>query len=172
MAAATTALLAPAIRAAVSRRDSTALLKTIEPIDSFLEGISEGPRHQAALAAIFAGLALLLVLTGVYGVMAGEMTQRTREMGIRMAIGASPGNVLCLALTRGVYLAAFGATLGCAIVWGLLTWLRNQVEALRLIDPSIVFLAAFLVVAAMALAAFVPAWRASQIHPATALRSE
>jgi putative ABC transport system permease protein len=166
------ALLAPAIRAAVARHNPTALLKTIQPMDSFLNTVTEAPRHQASLAALFAGLALLLVLTGVYGVMAGEMTQRTREMGIRMAIGATSLEVLRLGLSRGLGLAAIGASLGAVFAWATLQALQSQIEALRVIDTSIILLAALLVVAGMALAAFVPAWRASRIDPSMALRTE
>lgn len=166
------ALLAPAIRAAVARRSPTALLKTIQPVNSFLDEITQGPRYQAGLAAVFAGLALLLVLTGVYGVMAGEMTQHTREMGIRMAIGASSGDVLRLGISRGLWLAGLGTLLGSALSWGLLRLLQSQVSALRLVHPSIILLAAVLVIAGMAIAAFFPAWRASKIHPSLALRTE
>lgn len=166
------ALLAPGIRAAVARRSPTALLKTIQPVNSFLDGITEGPRYQAGLAAVFAGLALLLVLTGVYGVMAGEMTQRTREMGIRMAIGASSGDVLRLGISRGLWLAVLGTLLGSALAWALLQLLQSQVSALRVVHPTIILLAAALVIAGMALAAFFPAWRASKIHPSLALRTE
>ncbi len=122
------------------------------------------------LVGVLGALALLLAVIGLYGVMSYAVSQSTREMGLRMALGAGASNLLRLVISRGLALAAGGAVLGAAVALGLTRLLGNLLYKVRPNDP-LVFGAAFAVMTFAALAAcFVPAWRATRIDPARALR--
>jgi predicted permease len=131
-----------------------------------------GVRMGGRLLTTFGGLALLLAVVGVYGVKSYVVSQRTREIGIRMALGARPASVLWLVLREGVWLTAMGLAIGlplAALAGRALSGLLYQVSPL---DP-VVFAAAPLVLAIAAVAAcYLPARRATRIMPLTALRTE
>jgi predicted permease len=126
----------------------------------------------ARLFAIFGAVALLLAVVGVYGVKAYVVSRRTREIGIRMALGATPGNVMWLVLREGMTLTAFG--LGAGLVLAGLTGrlLSGMLYEVSPIDP-LVFAGAPLVLAAAALtASYLPARKATKVLPLTALRTD
>jgi predicted permease len=131
-----------------------------------------GVRMGGRLLTTFGGLALLLAVVGVYGVKSYVVSQRTREIGIRMALGARPASVMWLVLREGVWLTAMGLAIGlplAALAGRALSGLLYQVSPL---DP-VVFAAAPLVLAVAAVAAcYLPARRATRIMPLTALRTE
>jgi ABC-type antimicrobial peptide transport system permease subunit len=115
-------------------------------------------------------LALLLAAIGLYGVMSYTVSQSTREMGLRMALGAGASNVLKLVLSRGLALTAGGVALGAAVALGLTRLLGNLLYKVSPRDP-LAFASAFMILAVASLAAcLLPAWRASHIDPARALR--
>ena len=123
------------------------------------------------LVSVLGALALLLAVIGLYGVMAYTVSQSTRELGLRMALGAGASNLLRLVISRGLALTAGGALLGAAVALGLTRLLGNLLYHVSPNDP-LAFGAAFTVMSIAALAAcFLPAWRATRTDPAEALRN-
>jgi putative ABC transport system permease protein len=135
--------------------------------------VSLAPRRfSAELVGAFAGLALLLATVGIYGLLAYMVGQRTNEIGLRMALGASPTNILRLIIGKGAVLATIGVLTGllCAVATAPL--LASLLYGVRVIDPQ-VFLAVPAILTAVALvASYIPARRATRINPTTALRQE
>jgi predicted permease len=122
------------------------------------------------LVGVLGGLALLLAAIGLYGVMSYAVSQSTRELGLRMALGAGASNLLRLVLSRGLALTAGGVILGAAVAFGLTRLLGNLLYKVSPRDP-LAFGSAFVVMMAAALAAcFLPAWRATRTDPVRALR--
>ncbi|MBI3282360.1 MAG: ABC transporter permease [Acidobacteria bacterium] len=146
------------------------VISDVQTMDKLVWNASSRPRFYAVLLAVFGGLALLLAATGLYGVLSYAVSRRTREIGIRMALGAS-GSMVFRDVMRGALLLVFaGVTLG---IGGSLVLTRLIAAQLYHTSPSdpVTFAAVVLVlVAVAALAAFVPARRAVRVHPAAALR--
>ena len=125
-----------------------------------------------ALVALFGGLALLLASLGLYGVMSYTVSQSARELGLRMALGASTSNLLRLVLSRGLLLTTTGIAIGIALALLLTRLLGNLLYQVSPRDP-LAFVAAFAVMTFASLAAcFLPAWRATRTDPMRALRAE
>jgi predicted permease len=132
----------------------------------------EGARYRALLFGVFAGLAVCLAMAGVYGVMAYAVEQRSKEIGLRMALGASTGSVLRLILRQGLILASLGLVLGLAgagVATRLLTTVLFEVQPN---DPWVYLAVAILLGVVTLLASYVPARRASNVDPLAALRQE
>src|SRR6266702_2825143 len=132
---------------------------------------STSPQQVAVtLVGILSGLALLLAAIGLYGVMSYAVSQSTRELGLRMALGASTSNLLRLVMSRGLTLTAGGVLLGAAVALALTRLLGNLLYKVSPRDP-LAFGSAFMVMTIAALAAcFLPAWRATRTDPARVLR--
>ncbi|HEV8145730.1 MAG TPA: ABC transporter permease [Bryobacteraceae bacterium] len=161
-----------AVHAAVGRVDKDLALYAMKTLEEIADDSVARPRFRAVLALTFAIAALAIAALGVYGVLAYAAGQRTREFGIRMALGASPGNVLGLVLKQGAQIAAAGIAIGL----GLSLWLAQSLTTLlfgvKPFDP-VTFLIAPLVLAVIALAACaIPARRAASVDPAIALHEE
>jgi putative ABC transport system permease protein len=121
---------------------------------------------------IFAGIALLLATGGIYGVMAFAVTQRTQEIGIRMALGARPVDVLQLVVKHGMKLALLGIVIGLAGSWAITRFMKQLlvgVEATDLLTFSVVSMCLLL---AALVACYLPARRATKVDPLVALRHE
>jgi putative ABC transport system permease protein len=130
------------------------------------------PRMGAALLSIFGGLALLLAMIGVYGVMSYSVTQRSQELGIRMALGARASDVLLLVLKQGMVLAASGAALGVALALLLGRVVSTLLFGVSGRDPlTLAGVSAVLTLVAL-LACYIPARRAARVDPLVALRCE
>ena len=129
-------------------------------------------RFSATLLTVFAGIALLLSAVGIYGVMAYVVTQRTREIGIRMALGARPGDVLGLMLRRGAILAIAGVAIGTAGALGATRVLTTLLYEVRPNDAATYLAIAVLLLLVTVVASYVPARRAAAVDPSSALRSE
>jgi putative ABC transport system permease protein len=130
------------------------------------------PRFQARLLNLCAGLALLLAACGIYGVLAYSVTQRQREIGIRMALGAPRNNVLGLVLRQGMRLTLLGVGLGVVAALALTKVLQNLLYEVRPTDP-LTYAAVTLTLLLIALfACWLPARRAAKVDPMVALRSE
>jgi len=130
------------------------------------------PRLRMMLVGLFAGLALLLAMTGMYGVMSYVATQRIPEFGVRIALGASPRNVLLLVLGRAVQMALLGVVVGLAVAFSAARMMNAMLFGLKATD-AITYAGVLLAVTPIVvLAAAVPAWRAAHADPVAALRSE
>jgi ABC-type antimicrobial peptide transport system permease subunit len=130
------------------------------------------PRFRTALVASFAGVALLLALVGIYGVIAYSVTQRRREMAIRRSVGARSGSLLRLVIGQGVRLALLGIALGAAGSLALTHLLRRFLFGVSAADPAVFATVPVLVLAIAAAASIVPAARAARIDPMRVLRED
>ena len=124
------------------------------------------------MLAIAGTMALLLGIVGIYGVMSYTVSQRTREMAIRLALGAKPGELERAFVGNGLALAGAGIVIGLAAAAGLTSLMKSILFGIRTLDPVIYFGMAAVLVAAAALASYIPARRASRIDPNEALRIE
>ena len=131
-----------------------------------------GPRFNTLLLGVFAGVALFLAAIGIYGVMAYAVTQQTHELGIRLALGAQPRNVLHLVLRQGVRLAGVGATFGVAAALALTRLMAGLLYGVSATDPVTFSCVVILLLAIALLACYVPARRAMRVDPMVALRHE
>jgi predicted permease len=136
-------------------------------------GLSLMPARVGALLATgFGGLGTLLAAIGLYGVIAFSVTRRTREIGVRMAIGAKPAEVMSMIMRQGFAIVAIGVVVGCALAAAAATALSGLLYGISPFDPIAWGLALTAMLAAAAFANFVPARRAMRIDPITALRIE
>jgi ABC-type antimicrobial peptide transport system permease subunit len=124
------------------------------------------------LCLIFAGLAVLLAAIGIYGVLAYSVSQRTREFGIRAALGAGAKDVVGMVVGYGLRMAAIGLALGAAGAFALTRLMTAMLYDVRPSDPSVFAGVIVLLTAVACVASFVPSARAARIPPATALRHE
>jgi len=129
-------------------------------------------RFSMTLLTIFAGLALVLSAVGIYGVMAYNVAQRTREIGIRLALGAARKDVLAMVLLNGASLAVFGMLVGIAGALALNYLLRSQLYGVSPADPATYIVVALLLGAVALAASYIPAHRATRVDPLVALRYE
>jgi putative ABC transport system permease protein len=129
-------------------------------------------RFQMLLIGVFAVLAVALSLVGVYGVVTASVAARTREFGVRMAIGATPKSVLTMVLREGVALTVMGLLAGTLVAAGLSRLVAALTPGVRSTDPLTYAAIALLVGAASVLACLVPAVRATRVHPMETLRAE
>jgi predicted permease len=167
-----TAALGPEIRDAVRSLDPDMPIFNLKTEDALIEE-SLGEEHLfSRLLSIFGGLALLLTATGIYGLLAYTVGRRVREIGIRMALGATQGNVLWLIVKRGLILTALGTAAGIAAALGVTRLLRAFLYGVSPTDPVTFGVVAALLGAIAALACWLPARRAAQLDPMIALRHE
>ncbi|HVS51730.1 MAG TPA: ABC transporter permease [Opitutaceae bacterium] len=164
--------LQPIIRSTVAALDSNQPIAVFQTMDSLLSQSLGFQRIAAWLTAIFAGVALLLSAVGLYSVLAYTVTQRTSEIGIRMALGAQRAQVISLVLGSGLRLVALGLVLGLAIAAGCSQLMQSLLFEVQPIDPLIYGGVATLFAAIATLACLFPSLRASRIDPLVALRME
>ena len=129
-------------------------------------------RFSMLLLTLFAGLALGLATIGIYGVIAYLVTQGTRELGIRMALGATPRGILLLILRHGLSVALVGVGAGLAGAFALTRFMRNLLFGIDAADPATFATVSLLLVAVALAASYFPARRAASIDPAVAFRAE
>lgn len=164
--------IAKAAQQAIWAVDPDQAIGAITPVDQFVSAGVTQPRLYLTLFGLFAGLALVLSAIGLYGLIAYGVAQRTREFGIRIALGASRHDVLRLVLREGAWLAALGLALGLVGAAAGARVLREMVYGVSVHDP-LVFLVVPVVLAVVALAAsLLPAGRATKVNPIEALRAE
>ena len=164
--------LAAELRRAIAEIDPRQRVGRIRSMEEIVESTTARSRFDAWLFGFLAGLALLLTAVGVYGLLSFSVARRTSEIGTRMALGASRGDVLSLVLKQGVGLIAIGLVLGLAGALATTRFLASLLFGVRATDPSSFLGVSALLIAVGLLASYLPARRATKVDPMVALRYE
>ncbi len=164
--------LAPAVRDQIWSVDKNHPILEITTVEEILSNSIAGPRFRVLLLGAFAGLALVLALVGIYGVVSYGVAQQTHEFGVRMTLGASQNDVLKQVVGQGLMKAMAGAGLGLAASFALSRVLTNMLYEVRPIDPTSFVGAAILLICVSLVACYIPARRATKVDPMVALRYE
>ena len=160
------------IVAAIHSVDAEMPVSEVLPMESLISQSLAQPRLASTLLGIFAALALVLAAVGLYGVMAYVVTQRTHEIGIRMALGAKPADVLAMIIRQGITLTLIGIAIGVVAALGVTHLISSMIFGVTPYDPAtFAGVAIILIVVALA-ACYIPARRAMQVDPMVALRHE
>ena len=162
----------PAIQRAVRGLDAHVTLSDVHTMERVVELANARPRFYLVLLAAFAGLALTLAFIGIYGVMSYSVSQRTHEIGVRMALGARRRDVLLLVLRQTLIMTVAGIAIGLAASVALARLMASLVYGVSPVDPLTLVSVAGLLALVAAAATYVPARRATRIEPMIALRSE
>jgi putative ABC transport system permease protein len=164
--------VAPAALAAVRSLDRDLPVGKLEPMSAVLSDSVARSRFTMLLLAVFAGLALLLAVVGVYGVMSYAVNQRTQEIGLRMALGAGRGHVVRLVVSQSMKLVLIGVVAGLGASLLLTRVLSTLLFSVSPTDPLTFTVVALLLAAVTAAASLIPARRAASVDPMVALRYE
>jgi predicted permease len=162
--------IAGAVRAAVADIDPQFLVIEVQPMDTLVWKAQAGTRFSLMLIGLFAVMAALLVSVGLYGVLSTVVRQRTAEIGVRMALGASPGNVLRYVVGQGLQLSAAGILLGCLGALALTRGMTTMLVGVRPGDPLTFVVMSLVFFLIAALSSWLPARRAASLDPTSALR--
>jgi putative ABC transport system permease protein len=161
-----------AIRQAVEQVDKEQPIYDVKPMTAWLQASVARQRFNMLLLAVFAAVALLLAAIGVYGVINYSVTQRTQELGIRVALGAQPRDVLKLIVGQGLALTLGGVVFGVAGAFALTRLMEGLLFGVTATDPLTFALVAVLLTGVALAASFIPARRAMKVDPMIALRYE
>jgi ABC-type antimicrobial peptide transport system permease subunit len=164
--------LAPELRRMIRELDRDLPVYDVQTLAQYRVDRGSESRMGSTLLAIFGGLALLLATIGVYAVIAFAIGQRTREIGVRVALGAARSHILRLFVGEGMRLAAIGLAVGIVLSLGVVKLLSSMFLGLRLSDAITFAAGASLLGAAAITASWIPARRASHVDPMVALRAE
>jgi len=166
------AALTPAIKNAVWSIDRGQPIVRVATMDSLLARSEAERRFVLVLFEAFGVVALILAATGIYGVLSGSVTERMREIGVRVAVGATRGDILALIIRQGMALSALGIVIGLAGAVVASHALVSLLFGISRLDPATYFAVIALLAGVSVIACGVPAWRAAQIDPARTLRAE
>ncbi len=164
--------VADAIRETVRAVDPNQAPPTVRSMTDVIDRSTATPQFQAWLLTAFAALALVLTLVGIYGVLAYAVSRRTREFGVRMALGADAAAIVALVARRTAWLVAFGVVVGMAGAVAATRLLSTFLFEVTPTDPLTLATVVALLLLAASAAAAVPAWRATRVNPVEALRAE
>jgi putative ABC transport system permease protein len=143
-----------------------------ETVEHHLANLVSEPRLYTLLLGVFAGVALVLASVGIYGVMSYSVTERTHEIGIRMALGARQQDVLALVIRQGLMLAVIGVAIGLAVAFSLTRVMSSLLYGVTATDPLTFALVPLLLGAIALFACYLPARRAMKVDPMISLRYE
>ncbi|HEY5060758.1 MAG TPA: FtsX-like permease family protein, partial [Gemmatimonadaceae bacterium] len=166
------ASIAPAVRRAIASVDPTAPVIRVASMDQVIAKSTAQRRLALALFSAFAAAALLLSVAGIYGVLAGSVAERTREIGLRSALGATPAGIVSLVVWQGGRMAVMGLVIGLLGAAALTRYLRTLMFGIGANDPVTLGAVVAILAAAIVAACLLPAMRAVRIDPSEALRSE
>jgi predicted lysophospholipase L1 biosynthesis ABC-type transport system permease subunit len=164
------ASLTPGVRAVVSQLDPDLAVADVQTMDQALSDSRARSRFSAALLSLFAALALVLAVVGTYGVLSYGVTQRRREIGIRMALGARPGVVLRMVLREAGGVVVIGLAAGSLGAFALTRVMRGLLYEVSAMDAATYTAVAALLAAAAIVASLVPARQAASVDPASTIR--
>ncbi|MFN2567519.1 MAG: ADOP family duplicated permease [Gemmatimonadaceae bacterium] len=166
------ASVAGAVRREIWAIDRTLPIANVQPLEELVSEVAAQPRLTMMIFGLFASAALALAVIGVYGVVAYSVSQRTREFGVRMALGAQPARIVRGVLRHGLGLAAFGIAIGLAAAYALTRFIAAILYGTEPTDVVTYAGVSLLLAACAALASLAPARRASRVDPVQALRYE
>jgi putative ABC transport system permease protein len=164
------AAITSAMRSAVLSVDKNQPVGETRTVEDFLDAAMSQRRLGMVLLGVFAGLATFLAAVGIYGVMSYAVSQRLHEIGIRMALGAQPGDVLRLVVREGLRLMLLGSLIGGAASVAAARWIASDLYGVKAWDPATLAGVAGLLVSVALLACYIPARRATRVDPMRALR--
>jgi putative ABC transport system permease protein len=164
--------LVPMITAAITHADPFVQVYKVQTGESVIAEAVAQPRFAMTLVGTFALLALVLAVVGLYGVIAYSVSQRTREIGVRIALGARPREVVTLVMRQGFILVAIGIVIGVAAAVGVTRVIRSLLFGVTSTDPLTFVVAGTLIALVAALACYIPARRAALVDPVAALRAD
>lgn len=166
------ASIVPSLRRVLAETAPGMSLVRAAPFDAYLSGPLAQPRLDATLLFVFAAAAVLLSAIGLFGVLATSVRQRTREIGVRLALGASPGGVAALVLRRALVIGAVGVASGVAIVLLTNHWVASLLFGVSSTDTATLAVVAVFVLGVAGLASLLPARLSASVDPVVALRAE
>jgi len=164
--------MANTLRQAIRSVDDTLPIYRVTPMSEYVAATMANRRLALILLGSFAAIALILSVVGIYGVTEYTVAQRTREIGIRMALGAQSPQVLRLLLRQGVTLSLAGVAVGTLSSFALVGFLRSLVFGVSIADPATLFSASAILTSAAVLACWVPSRKVMSVDPIIALRHE
>lgn len=164
--------LVPAVKAEVWRVDKDQPVTHVQPMSGVVADSIGSRWFEFVVMAIFAVFALVLAAVGIYGVLSYAVAQRAREMGIRLALGASRGALVATVMRQAALLAGTGAAVGVVAAWRLVPLLNAVLYGVTVVDPRVFLGAVAGLLAIGSLAGLAPAWQAARLDPASSLRSE
>jgi putative ABC transport system permease protein len=164
--------IVPAIETIVRGLDKDLPLFQVRTMEQMLDASIARERMSMLIFAVFAIVALALASVGLYGVVAHGVTERTHEIGVRMALGAEGRHVLGLVVRQGLSMAVVGTVIGIAGAFALSRWIEALLFGVTATDPATLAAVVMTLLAVAAIACYIPAWRATRVDPTTALRAE
>jgi putative ABC transport system permease protein len=164
--------IAGSVRASISRIDSELAFYDVRPMEALVDRALVDRRTPMLLAVGFAVVSLVLCAIGLYGVLAYDVRQRTREMAIRMALGANPAAILAMVVREGAAVVAAGVLLGLGGAFLLRRSVESQLYEVGAMDPVVMSAVGLVLIVVAMLACALPARRAASTHPATALAAQ
>jgi putative ABC transport system permease protein len=164
--------LVPSVRSAIWSIDKDVPLMRIATMQSLVSASESERRFALILFEVFALVALMLAATGIYGVLSGNVAERTREIGVRSALGASRGNILALVVRQGMTLTGVGVLIGLTGAVAATQAIITLLFGISRLDPITYGGVIALLLAVSGIACWIPAWRAARVDPAITLRAE